>query len=72
MDQHNNQTPIGERVARLELQMEQLDEIKTKLDELLGLKDKGAGAVWVFSLIVGSGILGIVWTIINFFGHPHL
>lgn len=64
------------RVATLEAQHdtvnEDLKEIKEKLDELLHLKSKGMGALWLVSLIVGSGVLGLILTVINFFSKPHL
>lgn len=54
----------GERIARLEERVSELDSrmerIEQKLDALLELKNKGAGAFWLMSLIVGSGVLGLV------------
>lgn len=35
-------------------------EIKEKLDELLELKSKGMGAVWLISAILGTGVLAFV------------
>lgn len=53
----------AERIATLELKVELMaetnEEIKNKLDELLTLKSKGMGAMWLASAILGTGILGI-------------
>lgn len=60
----------GERIARLEERVanleETMDRVEVKLDKLLTLKDKGAGAFWLVSLIVSSGIItfiveGVKW-----------
>lgn len=77
MDQHSEYPkPIGERVAVVETRIEdigsKLDEIERKLDELLQLKAKGMGAFGLVSLLVGSGLIGLVYTIVQFFNHPHL
>lgn len=58
---------LYERVAVLENQMEDLKEIKEKLDELLQLKAKGTGALTLVGLIFGSGAIGLVLMIVNFF-----
>jgi len=66
-----------ERIATLESQREDdrilLNDIKTKLDELLELKHKGMGAIGLVGLIIGSGIIGVVITVWNMFkGGNHL
>lgn len=72
----NEYKPIGERVAVLEVQMpdiqSDLKTIKENLSELLELKSKGMGALWFVSLIVGSGLLGLIVTVLGFFSRPHL
>lgn len=54
-------TPIGERMTKVETQVteisEKLDSIDASLKSLVSLKDKGAGAVWLVSLIGLSGVL---------------
>jgi hypothetical protein len=64
------------RVAVLETKFEQMEEdlkkISSKLDELLELKAKGMGAVGLVSLVVGSGVLGLIMMVINFFKGPHI
>lgn len=68
--------PIGERVASLETEQDafrtDLKDIKDKLDELLTLKAKGMGAFGLVSLLVGSGIIGVIFAIMQFFNRPHL
>lgn len=64
---------LAERVAVLETKLEKLDSIESKLDDLLHLKSKGMGALWLVSLLVGSGMLGLVAAIVSFFhNRPHL
>lgn len=64
---------LAERVAVLETKLEKLDSIESKLDDLLHLKSKGMGALWLVSLLVGSGMLGLVAAVISFFhNRPHL
>jgi hypothetical protein len=65
----------GERIAGMEVEVRELkkafydhksettasmNELKDKLDELLVLRNKGAGVVWLVSTLVGTGILGAV------------
>lgn len=51
-------TPYGERIVRVEDKVSELDvkmeRIEAKLDQLLTLKNKGAGAFWLVSLIFTS------------------
>lgn len=67
---------IQERVTALEVQMlflmNEQSEIKTaladsnkKLDELLGLRNKGVGAFWLISSLAGTGILGLFYAVID-------
>jgi len=68
----------GERIAVLETKYqvmeEKLDKIAEQLNSLLELKAKGIGAIGLVSLILGSGIIGIVTMAINYFkgGGTHL
>lgn len=68
----NDWHELYERVAVLETRLNDLDEIKGKLDELLHLKSKGAGALWLVSLVIGSAIVGLFSNIVQFFNRPHL
>lgn len=73
----NNERPINERVAVLETLQSatttSLNTIEGKLDELLQLKAKGMGALSLVSVLIGSGILGVIALVWQFFtNRPHL
>lgn len=59
----------AERIAGLEVQVQTLSEdvkaMNRKIDELLALKNKGAGAFWLVSIVVGSGLVGLVGLLVN-------
>lgn len=69
---------LAERVAVLETKLETVQEtmtsIETKLDSLLELKAKGMGALGLVGIVVGSGFLGLIAILFNFFQAkgPHL
>lgn len=67
---------VLERISILETQFDQYKidtkEIKDKLDELIQLKAKGVGALWLVSLIVGTGLFGLFSSMIALFSKPHL
>lgn len=78
-DQSDINIQLSERVAVLETNSvattDKLESIEEKLDNLLELKAKGMGALGLVSLVVGSGILGLIAIIFNFFrggATPHL
>lgn len=62
-----------ERIAVLEVQVKELSErfdkhasdTSKKLDDILALKNKGLGAFWFASALVGSGILTVILGVIN-------
>lgn len=54
-----------ERLAVVETKTERLPIIEAKLDQLLELRNKGAGAFWLASSIIGTGIIGAVLTFIT-------
>lgn len=60
----------AQRVAVLELEVkllrENLQVITNKLDELLILRQRGLGAFWLASTLLGTGIVGTVVAIINY------
>lgn len=66
----------AERIAILETKFDQMEEhisdISAKLDQLLELKSKGLGAFWLVSLIFGSGVLGVIMMVANYFKPGHL
>lgn len=66
---------MEERIAVLEVKFEELSKkfdqhvtetraenasLETKLDSLLEIKNKGVGAFWLASALMGSGIIGLV------------
>ena len=61
----------GERIARLEERVEKLEEamgrVEDKLDQLLTLKDKGAGAFWLVGIIAGSGVVTLLVNALHWF-----
>lgn len=66
-------TNLGERVAVLETENDQLKldiaDIKTKLDSLLELKSKGLGALGLVGILIGSGVLGLIAVVVQFFSN---
>ena len=51
-----------ERIAVLETKVASLEativSLEVKIDSLLSIKNKGAGAFWLASLLFGTGIVG--------------
>lgn len=73
-------TTQGERLVSVEVEVrelkkdfdehkletkKQLIEVNDKLDKLLTLRDKGVGAFWLASTILGTGIVGGIITFVN-------
>lgn len=60
-----------ERLASLETRMEAAEErdkeILSKLDDLLALKNKGMGAFWLASILIGAIFTGIVSFVSDYF-----
>lgn len=58
-----------ERLALLEykdeLKERTLEAMDQKLDELLALRQKGMGAFWVASSILGTGIIGAIALVVQ-------
>lgn len=61
----------AERLARLEERVNALegkvDNMNDKLDELLALRNKGAGVFWLASTLIGTGIAGAFFQIMSWF-----
>lgn len=59
----------GERIGRLDERVDELStrmgRVEDKLDQLLSLKNKGAGAFWLVGLIISSGVLTAVIEVIR-------
>lgn len=62
-------TTDKERIAALEVRQGKTDQtletVLEKLDELLAIRNKGVGAFWLASSLLGTGIIG---TFMTFFG----
>jgi hypothetical protein len=74
----------GERIARVEVEVQELrkafeehkdttnkrfEEISSKLDALLALRNNGAGVVWLVSGLMGTGVIA---TILEVLRHIHI
>lgn len=61
----------GERIASLEARMDNLEfqyqEINNKLDSLIDLKNKGAGAFWLVSALFGTSFVMVISYFLNLF-----
>jgi len=67
----------AERLVVLETKFDSFfkdqEVIKQQLAELLTLKSKGLGAIWLIGLIMSTGLIGLFATISGFFnGRGHL
>jgi len=62
-----------ERLTSLEVQVAQLrseqQEVIKKLDDLLAMRNKGVGAFWLASTILGTGIVGFALQLIAWWKH---
>lgn len=62
----------AERLARVEEQVNELrtkvDSMEEKLDQLLELRAKGAGAFWLAAALLGTGIVGCVVQFLHYIG----
>ena len=60
-----------ERIAALEVKvsalMVEVHETNKKLDSLLELKNKGAGAFWLATVLVGTSVIGFANFILDWF-----
>jgi len=61
----------AQRIAVLELEVKnlntELSDVNKKLDELLQLRSKGVGAFWLASSLLGTGIVGALIMVFNWF-----
>jgi hypothetical protein len=62
-------TTQAERIMAVEVRVKELedkvDAMNKKLDTLLELRYKGAGAFWLASALIGTGIIGAVAQFLN-------
>lgn len=60
----------AERITALEVRVKNLedkvDRMNDKLDQLLELKNKGAGAFWLASALMGTGIVSFALMVVNY------
>lgn len=63
----------AERIAALEVRVfdvqKKQQEINDKLDELLAMRNKGVGAFWLASTLLGTGIVGFIVQCIEWWRH---
>lgn len=63
----------GERIMALEVRVAEMQaqqrEINDKLDTLLAIRNKGLGAFWLASTLLGTGIIGFVVQLISWWRH---
>lgn len=66
-----SETRQAERIASLETKVDhlqsELTEVNMKLDSLLALRYKGAGAFWAITLLSGSGLAGALTWLMSWF-----
>jgi hypothetical protein len=65
-------TTLAERVAALETRMAHFERgqnsMDSKLDDLLALRNKGAGAFWLATALAGVGAVSIFFQITSWIG----
>lgn len=61
----------AERVRTIEVKMDDFKDTQTemngKLNELLSLKNKGMGAFWLASILIGAAFTAVVTFVSNLF-----
>lgn len=62
---------IPERLSALEVEVKQLQttmqDVDTKLDDLLALRHKGMGAFWLATSLLGTSLMGILGHLFGWF-----
>lgn len=63
----------AERIATLETIVKELvtqqQKMNSKIDELLAIRNKGVGAFWLASTLLGTGIVGFIVQLIDWWKH---
>lgn len=63
----------AERITALEVRVTDLlktqQETNQKLDDLLAMRNKGVGAFWLASTLLGTGIVGFIVQFIDWWRH---
>lgn len=69
----NSNITQAERIAALEVRVSEIQkqqqQINDKLDELLALRNKGIGAFWLSSGLLGTGIVGFIVQLVEWIRH---
>ncbi len=69
----NSNITQAERIAALEVRVSEMQkqqqQINDKLDELLALRNKGIGAFWLSSGLLGTGIVGFIVQLVEWIRH---
>lgn len=69
----NSNITQAERIIALEVRVSEMQkqqqQINDKLDELLALRNKGIGAFWLSSGLLGTGIVGFIVQLIEWIRH---
>lgn len=67
----DHESRISAIEAKYDIMILQHDKMLDRMNQLLELKHKGAGAFWLFSLIAGSGLIGVITYVLDWFKHAH-
>lgn len=63
----------AERITALEVRMAEMQSQQTaisdKLDDLLAMRNKGIGAFWLASSLIGTSIVGFILNVIDWLRH---
>lgn len=63
----------GERIAALEVRVSEVQkiqqEINSKLDDLLAIRNRGIGAFWLAATLLGTGIVGFGFQVVSWWRH---
>jgi len=69
-----NITTQAERITALEVRVAQMQqsqqETNDKLDNLLAIRNKGIGAFWLASTLLGTGIVGLIVQLFSWWENP--
>lgn len=61
-----------ERIAALETEVrlltETVEKLTTSVNDLIGLRNKGAGAFWLATSLAGAGAISIFLQVLHWFG----
>ena len=65
---------LAERITALETRFDNIEAtqatISKQLEDLLALRNKGVGAFWLASSLLGTGIVGVIYQLLTWWKHP--